>query len=118
MLCTRTPENWGMSELRTYIELGASPRASIGLVRAGRALALLRGRSYLIPQDVFDVAPEILRHRLLLSYEALAQDIDVEQILARIMAHGSRTAAEPRPGPRPLRPPQPADVTRSWGASA
>ena len=85
VLCTRTPENFGLPELRTYIELGASPRASIGLIRAGRALALLRGRSYLIPQDVFDVAPEILRHRLLLSYEALARDVDVEQILARVL---------------------------------
>lgn len=86
VLCTRTPENFGLPELRTFIELGASPRASIGLIRAGRALALIRGRSYLTPQDVFDVAPEILRHRLLLSYEALAQDVDVEQILARLLS--------------------------------
>jgi MoxR-like ATPase len=85
VLCTRTPENFGLPELRSFIELGASPRASIGLIRAGRALAMMRGRSYLIPQDVFDVAPEILRHRLLLSYEALARDVEVEQILARVM---------------------------------
>jgi MoxR-like ATPase len=85
VLCTRTPENFGLPELRTFIELGASPRASLGLIRGGRALALLRGRSYLTPQDVFDVAPEIMRHRMLLSYEALAQDVDVEQILARIL---------------------------------
>ncbi len=86
VLCTRTPENFGLAELRTYIELGASPRASIGLIRGGRALALLRGRTYLTPQDVFDVAPEILRHRLLLSYEALAQDITVEHVLTRILS--------------------------------
>lgn len=86
VLCTRTPENFGLPELRTFIELGASPRASIGLIRAGRALALIRGRSYLTPQDVFDVAPEILRHRLLLSYEALARDIDVEIVLARVLS--------------------------------
>jgi MoxR-like ATPase len=85
VLCTRTPENFGLPELRSYIELGASPRASIGLIRAGRALAMMRGRNYLVPQDVFDVAPEILRHRLLLSYEALARDVDVEQILSRVM---------------------------------
>jgi MoxR-like ATPase len=85
VLCTRTPENFGLPELRTFIELGASPRASLGLIRAGRALALLRGRSYLTPQDVFDVAPEIMRHRMLLSYEALAQDVDVEQVLARVL---------------------------------
>ena len=86
VLCTRTPENFGLPELRTYIELGASPRASIGLIRAGRALAMMRGRSYLTPQDVFDVAPEIFRHRLLLSYEALARDINVEQVLSRVLA--------------------------------
>lgn len=86
VLCTRTPENFGLPELRTFIELGASPRASIGLIRAGRALAMMRGRTYLTPQDVFDVAPEILRHRLLLSYEALARDIDVETVLARVLS--------------------------------
>lgn len=86
VLCTRTPENFGLAELRSYIELGASPRASIGLIRGGRALALLRGRSYLTPQDVFDVAPEILRHRLLLSYEALAQDVSIEHVLTRILS--------------------------------
>ena len=94
VLCTRTPENFGLPELRTFIELGASPRASIGLVRAGRALALVRGRTFLTPQDVFDVAPEILRHRILLSYEALAQDVDVEQVLTRILS----TVPAPRVG--------------------
>jgi MoxR-like ATPase len=95
VLCTRTPENFGLAELRSYIELGASPRASIGLIRGGRALAMLRGRNYLTPQDVFDVAPEILRHRLLLSYEALAQDIDVEQVVNRILS----TVPAPRVSP-------------------
>ncbi len=102
VLCTRTPENFGLPELRTYIELGASPRASIGLVRAGRALAMMRGRTYLTPQDVFDVAPEILRHRMLLSYEALARDVDVESILARVLGtvpapHLSTAAANGAP---------------------
>jgi MoxR-like ATPase len=95
VLCTRSPENFGLAELRTFIELGASPRASLGLIRAGRALALLRGRNYLTPQDVFDVAPEILRHRLLLSYEALAQDVDVEQVVTRILS----TVPAPRVSP-------------------
>lgn len=95
VLCTRTPENYGLAELRTFIELGASPRASIGLIRGGRALALLRGRSYLTPQDVFDVAPEIMRHRLLLSYEALAQDVDVDQVLNRVLS----TVPAPRVSP-------------------
>ena len=95
VLCTRTPENFGLPELRTYIELGASPRASLGLIRGGRALALLRGRTYLTPQDVFDVAPEIMRHRMLLSYEALAQNVDVEQVLARVLG----TVPAPRLSP-------------------
>ncbi len=109
VLCTRTPENFGLSELRTFVELGASPRASIGLIRAGRALALVRGRAYLTPQDVFDVAPEILRHRILLSYEALAQDVDVEQVLTRILS----TVPAPRVG-------EPAEVVAvsqaAWSA--
>jgi MoxR-like ATPase len=86
VLSTRNPEQFGLADLRPFIEFGASPRASLGLVRAARALALLRGRAYAIPQDVFDVAPEILRHRLLLSYEALAQEVDVESILARVLS--------------------------------
>jgi len=118
VLCTRTPENFGLAELRSYIELGASPRASIGLIRGGRALAMLRGRNYLTPQDVFDVAPEILRHRLLLSYEALAQDIDVEQVVNRILS----TVPAPRVSPAQA-PATPADpyngntaVAATWGA--
>src|SRR5215218_9916784 len=86
VLSTRNPEQFGLADLGPFIEFGASPRASLGLVRAARALALLRGRAYAIPQDVFDVAPEILRHRLLLSYEALAQEVDAEQILARVLS--------------------------------
>jgi MoxR-like ATPase len=130
VLCTRTPENFGLPELRTFIELGASPRASIGLIRGGRALALLRGRGYLTPQDVFDVAPEILRHRLLLSYEALAQDVDVEQVLNRLLStvpaprvspaqadpglvatvpNGDQLAPTPAPSPAATEPP-------SWGS--
>ncbi len=86
VLSTRTPENFGMADLRPYLEFGASPRASIGLIRAARAIALIRGRSYAIPQDVFDVAPEVLRHRLVLSYEALASGVDSEDILARVLS--------------------------------
>ena len=127
VLCTRTPENFGLPELRTYIELGASPRASLGLIRAGRALALLRGRTYLTPQDVFDVAPEIMRHRMLLSYEALAQDVDVEQILARVLGTVPAprlSPAQPAGGPHGGAPAEPAAsaagswTTTTWGASA
>lgn len=105
VLCTRTPENYGLAELRSYIELGASPRASLGLVRGGRALALLRGRTYLTPQDVFDVAPEILRHRLLLSYEALAKDIDVEAVLNRVLSTVPAPRVAPAQTPAGVSPP-------------
>ena len=95
VLATRNPAAYGMAELAPLIEFGASPRASLGLVAAGRALALLRGRTYVLPQDVFDVAPEILRHRLVLSYEALAQGLVTDQISARILS----TVAAPRVTP-------------------
>jgi len=68
------------------IDFGASPRASLGLVSAGRAMALLRGRDYVVPQDVFDIAPDVLRHRIVPSYEALATETGVEQILVRILS--------------------------------
>lgn len=117
VLCTRTPENYGLPELRTFIELGASPRASIGLIRGGRALALLRGRSYLTPQDVFDVAPEILRHRLLLSYEALAQDVGVEQVMTRILSTVPAPRVTPSQGGATADPYLgTASDSRPWGA--
>ncbi len=86
VLATRRPENYGLADLGQYIEFGGSPRASLGLVRSGRALALIRGRDYVVPQDMFDVAPEVLRHRMVLTYEALAADVTAETILARILS--------------------------------
>jgi MoxR-like ATPase len=83
---TRDPSSFGLGDLQELIGYGASPRASIGLVRAGRALALLRGRTYALPQDVFDVAPDVLRHRLVLSYEALARDLTPDHLLARVLS--------------------------------
>ena len=86
VLATRAPEKFNMPELKTFIEIGASPRATLALVLAGRALALLRGRTYVVPQDVFDIAPEVLRHRLVLSYEALATGTGAEAVLNRILS--------------------------------
>jgi MoxR-like ATPase len=83
---TRTPDHYGLGELVPYVAYGASPRASLGLVAAARALALLRRRSYALPQDVFDVAPDVLGHRLVLSYEALAQGIEIDHIVNRLLA--------------------------------
>jgi MoxR-like ATPase len=86
VLATREPAAHGLPELAELVSWGASPRATLGLVAGGRALALMRGRNYVLPQDVFDVAPDVLRHRLVPSYEALAQGLSVEQILARLLS--------------------------------
>jgi MoxR-like ATPase len=86
VLATRSPEDFGLAEIQPYIAYGASPRASLGLVAGARALALMRGRTYAVPQDVFDVAPDILRHRLVLSYEALAEGVEADQVLVRLLS--------------------------------
>ena len=86
VLATREPAANGLPELAELIQWGASPRATLGLVAAGRALALMRGRTYVLPQDIFDVAPDVLRHRVVPSYEALAQGLAVEQLLARLLS--------------------------------
>ncbi|MCU1498315.1 MAG: putative ATPase, partial [Acidimicrobiales bacterium] len=83
---TRVPAEHGLADLTKSIDYGASPRASLGLIAGGRALALLRGRDYVLPQDVVDVAPDVLRHRLVLSYEALADGISVDDLLTRLLA--------------------------------
>ena len=69
-----------------FIDFGASPRASINLILGARALAFLRGREYVLPQDVRDLAPDVIRHRLVLSYEALAENVQADELLARIIA--------------------------------
>jgi MoxR-like ATPase len=82
---TRYPAEVGQHELRRYISYGASPRASINLVLAGRALAFIRGRDYVLPQDIADLALDVLRHRLVLSYEALSDDVTADELLTRIL---------------------------------
>ena len=107
---TREPELYGLHELAPLLAYGASPRASLGLLAAARALALLRRRSYALPQDVFDVAHDVLGHRLVLSYEALAQGIEVEHVLNQLLS----TVTAPRITPtqdvtaKPV-PPAPGD---------
>ncbi|MEJ2512058.1 MAG: MoxR family ATPase [Anaerolineales bacterium] len=81
---TRNPQMVGKSYLAPFLSFGASPRASINLILTARALAFLRGRTYALPQDVRDLAPDVLRHRLVLSYEALADNINPDEILDRI----------------------------------
>jgi MoxR-like ATPase len=81
---TRTPKQVGLGDLERYITFGASPRASINLILTARALAFLRGRSYVLPQDVLDMALDVIRHRLSLSYEALSDGISSDEILKKI----------------------------------
>lgn len=82
---TRAPERVGLKELTNKILYGASPRASIYLIECGRALAYLRGREYVLPEDVTDVTADVLRHRVVLSYEALADNLTADEIVRRIM---------------------------------
>jgi len=83
---TRRPERYELDDIASFVEYGASPRGPIGLVQAARALALLRGRGYVAASDVRDLAPDVLRHRLVLSYDALTEDVTADEILERVLA--------------------------------
>ncbi len=82
---TRDPGEVGLGDLTRYVSYGASPRASVNLILGAKALAVLRGREYALPEDVRDLAPEVLRHRLTLSYDALADEARLEEVLGRIV---------------------------------
>jgi MoxR-like ATPase len=82
---TRKPQDVGLKDLERYIMFGASPRASINLILTGRALAFVRGRNYALPQDVLDMALDVMRHRIVLSYEALSDNVTGDDILAKIL---------------------------------
>jgi MoxR-like ATPase len=82
---TRRPTEFGLDDIARYILYGASPRASINLILTARALAFLRGRSYVLAQDVQDMALDVMRHRLILSYEALSDNVTSDTLLARVM---------------------------------
>ena len=82
---TRQPESIGLDDIEHYVLFGASPRASINLILAARALAFVRGRAYALPQDVLDVAPDVIRHRIVLSYEALSDNVTADDVLEKIL---------------------------------
>jgi MoxR-like ATPase len=84
---TRDPERHGLSDLGKFVSFGASPRASIHLIEGARALAFLRGRTYVLPEDVKDLVSDVFRHRLVLTYEALAEGTTADQLIHRIMQH-------------------------------
>lgn len=82
---TRKPKDVGVADLERYIMFGASPRASINLILTARALAFVRGRNYALPQDVLDMALDVIRHRLVLTYEALSDNISSDDLLTKIL---------------------------------
>ncbi len=95
VLATREPERHGVGDLAPLIAHGVSPRGTLGLVAAGRALALIRGRRYVLPQDIYDVARDVLRHRVLLTFEAVAEGVQAEAVVERVVS----TVVAPRVSP-------------------
>lgn len=83
---TRDPKAYGLEELEAYIEFGASPRASIDMYKASRAIAYLKGQDYVSPMEIAYIAKEILRHRIILSYEAQAEEVTTDEIIEKILA--------------------------------
>jgi MoxR-like ATPase len=82
---TRKPKEYGVAEIGRYITFGASPRASINLILTARALAFVRGRNYVLPEDVLDMTLDVMRHRLVLSYEALSDNVTSDMLLKKIL---------------------------------
>ena len=91
---TRRPAQYDMADAAKYITYGASPRATIGMIEGGKAMALMRGRRYVLPEDITDLVPDVLRHRVVLSYEALAEGVSVEALIERIL---KKVAAPDKP---------------------
>ncbi len=96
VVATREPERWGLAELKPLLAYGASPRGSLGLVQGARALAVLRGRDYVMPVDVADLAVDVLAHRLVLTYEALADQVSAVSLVEKVVA----TIEAPRVSPK------------------
>jgi MoxR-like ATPase len=86
VMATRDPGQYNLPDLRKTIEIGASPRATLGLVSSARALALLRGRDYVLPEDVRAVAHEVMSHRIMLTFDALADGVGTHDVVAQLLA--------------------------------
>jgi MoxR-like ATPase len=91
---TRNPADYGLADVAAYIEYGASPRGPIGMVQAARALAMLRGRGHVTSGDVRDLAADVLRHRLVLSYDALSDGVSADDLLDRVLAEVTEPEAD------------------------
>jgi len=96
---TRSPATHGMPDIARYITYGASPRASINMILTARALAFVRGRDYTLPQDVLDMALDVMRHRLVLSFEALADNVTSDDLLNHVVGRISAPAVPLRERP-------------------
>ena len=86
MFATRNPAEYGLTQEANYIQFGASPRASIHLNLASKVLAYLEGRDYVLPEDIKEMAPDVLNHRIILNYEAEADDVTTLQIIQTILS--------------------------------
>ncbi|MFC7429572.1 AAA family ATPase [Nocardia tengchongensis] len=111
---TRKPADFGMQDVAGWISYGASPRASLGIIAAARAVALIRGRDYVVPQDVVEVIPDVLRHRLVLSYDAMADEVSPDDVIKRVLqtvglpqVAAQANAPAGAPAPMPAAVPQP-----------
>jgi MoxR-like ATPase len=91
---TRHPAKYGLADLENLVEFGSSPRGPIGLVQAARALALLRGRGHVELKDIRDLAPDLLRHRVVLSYDALSEGVTADELLERVLAAVTEPGAD------------------------
>jgi MoxR-like ATPase len=110
VVATRHPAEHGMADVAQWISYGASPRASLGLIASGRALALLRGRDYVLPQDILDIASDVLAHRLVLSYDAIADGVPAGHAVRRLLQTIPLPQVAPRQranGPVDMMPPAP-----------
>jgi MoxR-like ATPase len=110
VLATRDPAAHGLPKLVGLLEYGASPRATLGLVRSARAMALMRGRDRAVAQDVYDVAYDILNARLALSYRALAEGFTIDDVLVELLTTVPAPGSAARPAPVPLAAARPPDV--------
>jgi MoxR-like ATPase len=82
---TREPDRFGLKDFGRFLTFGASPRATIHMIEGAKALAFLRGRTYVLPEDVTDIVPDVMRHRLVLSYEALAEGQTPDMLIRKVM---------------------------------
>lgn len=105
---TRTPAEFGLQDVDGWIAYGASPRATLGIIASARALALLRGRDYVVPQDVLEVVPDVLRHRLVLSYDALADEVSPDDVIQRVLQTVGLPQIAAAPTPTPAGAPVPS----------